>query len=575
MTSSIRRLFLWASVLAVVAAGCGGGDSDPKVGSDTPTEKPAIVEGSEDDLGAPVMGGTLTIGIEAETDSFLPGRGQFTNPGTTVALAIFDPLVARTESGQVEPYLAESVDPNETFDVWTLKLRAGVKFHDGTDLNAAVLKTIFDEYLTIPEANTAGSLAGVTMEVVDELTVEYRLDEPNSAFLDVLTGAPGWPFSVEAAKKHGADAGSRPVGTGPFVFKSWTRDSELRVERNADYWRTDADGNQLPYLDAVVFKPIPDETTRVATLRSGGADIVHTLRQSTVRELRDLSESNGKFKAFEWLGNNAGSSIINVLRPPFDDVRVRRALAYALDQDQLIEVLGGTGITPMQTQYFSVDSPWYSEEAAKAWPTNDPEKARELLDEYVNDPERSDGKAPGTPVSFTYNCPPDPSLVELSQAYQAFWQNVGFDVKLEALEQTELVSQALGIGSDPPLAGTFEVQCFRLGSENDPYTLFKNEFGDWTSNSLNFTNFTHPVIDEQLEVLQGTDDLEIRKAAVEKISLVIAEHVPNTWTGSTAVSVGARSAVKNLTGWTTPDGTEGTGVSNGVIRTVQAWIDEG
>lgn len=193
----------------------------------------------------------------------------------------------------------------------------------------------------------------------------------------------------------------------------------------------------------------------------------------------------------------------------------------------------------------------------------------------MNDPERSDGLAPGTPVSFTYNCLPDPSLTELSQAYQAFWQNVGFEVDLEAIEQTELGTRALGLDSDPLFAGTYDVTCFRLGGEEDPYTIFSNAFGDWTTNSLNFTNFTDPLIDEQLEVLRSTADFEARKAAVEQISLLLAEQVPNTWTGSTATAVGVREAVKNVTGWTLPDGSEGGGVSSAVIRTVQVWIDEG
>ncbi len=284
------------------------------------------------------------------------------------------------------------------------------------------------------------------------------------------------------------------------------------MSRNESYWRTGADGEQLPYLDAVVFKPITEEGTRVASLESGGIDAMQTLRQSTVASIRKLVESGDGFNTFEWLGNNSGASIINTYKAPFDDVRVRRALAFALDQDQLIEVLGGTGITPRQTQYFSADSPYYSEAADEAWPNNDPDQAEQLLDDYVNDPERSDGLAPGSPVSFTYNCPPDPSLVELSQAYQAFWQNVGFEVDLKALEQSELISQALGLGSDPPMAGTYQVQCFRLGSEADPFTAFSNDFGDWETNSLNFTNFVDPLIDEQLEVLRGTDDFDTRES---------------------------------------------------------------
>ena len=576
MRIDTRRWLLLPAIVALVAAGCGGDDDSDDSGSkdSKSVTEASIDQGTEGDLGTPVVGGTLTIGLEAETDSWLPGTGSFGNAGTTVAIAIYDPLVARTADGDVQPYLAESVEPNATFDVWTLTLRPDIKFHDGTSLTAQVLKSIFDEYLTAPTSNTAGVLAGITMKVVDDLTVEYRLEQGNSAFLDLLINSPGWPFSVEAAKKYGEDAGANPVGTGPFVFDSWTRDGELRVTRNESYWKTDADGNQLPYLDAVVFKPITDENTRVASLESGGIDAMQTLRQSTVAAVRDLAESGSGFKAFEWLGNNAGVSIINTYKAPFDDVRVRRALAYALDQDQLIEVLGGTGITPRQTQYFSADSPYYSEDAAEAWPNNDPDQAKQLLDEYVNDPERSDGLAPGTPVSFTYSCPPDPSLVELSQAYQAFWQNVGFEVDLEALEQSELIAQALGLDSDPLLAGTYDVQCFRLGSEDDPYTVLSNSFGDWTTNSLNFTNFVDPLIDSRLEVLRGTDDFETRKEAVEKISLLLAEEVPNTWTGSTATSVGARSAVKNVTGWTMPDGTEGSGVSSAVIRTVQVWIDE-
>ena len=323
----------------------------------------------------------------------------------------------RTAEGTVEPYLAESMEPNADLTEWTLKLRPDVQFHDGTPLDAQALKTVFDDYLKQPTSRVAASLADVTsLDVVDDLTVVYRLAEPNAAFPDELVTAAGWPFSPTAAAAAGDDAGANPVGTGPFRFVSWQRDSNLVVEKNADYWQ-----EGLPHLDKITFRPIPDEDTRLSSLQSGDIDVMQSLRQATVIKARDLDAVNN----FEHLGSNSGGSTMNVSRPPFDDVRVRQALAHAMDQEALIEVLGGKGVTPVQTQFFSPDSPYYSEKLEASYPEYDVEKAQELYDDYVNDPERSDGKAVGEPISFTFTCPPDPSLNELSQLYQAFCNVLG------------------------------------------------------------------------------------------------------------------------------------------------------
>ena len=319
---------LGAAALLLGAAACGGDDGD---GGDSSggAQSDEISE-----QGEPVSGGTIEVGLEAETNSWLPGEGSFGNPGTTVAYAIYDPLIKRSEDGELQPYLAESMEPNEDLSQWTLTLRPDVLFHDGTPLNAQALKTIFDTYLTAPTSNVATTLAEVTsLEVVDDLTVRYVLEGPNAAFPDVLTLAPGWPFSPTAAARFGPDAGANPVGTGPFRFVSWQRDSALEVERNEDYWQ-----EGLPYLDGITFRPIPDEDTRLASLQSGDIHALQTLRQSTVARAREFDGVDN----YEFLGNNSGVSLINTSRPPFDDVRVRQALAYSIDQPALIDVLGGT-----------------------------------------------------------------------------------------------------------------------------------------------------------------------------------------------------------------------------------------
>src|SRR5690606_31141802 len=125
------------------------------------------------------------------------------------------------------------------------------------------------------------------LRVDDELTFTYVLDAPNAAFDDLLTGPVGWPFSVEACRAAGDDCGDQIAGTGPFRLVEWTRGSELVVERNPDYWRTDADGIQLPYLDRITFRPIPDDSSRWLSVTSGTIDAGHTFQAQSIALARD------------------------------------------------------------------------------------------------------------------------------------------------------------------------------------------------------------------------------------------------------------------------------------------------
>jgi peptide/nickel transport system substrate-binding protein len=551
-TSGSRRRALVSAGLAALllgSAACGGGDD----GGNEDVEAGAVVDAGE--AGDPVEGGSITVGLEAETNSWLPGKGVFNQPGFNVAYAIYDPLMHRTEDGALEPYLAESLTPNEALTEWTLTLRPDVRFHDGTPLDAQTLKTIFDEYLTVPGANTAAALAEVSsLDVVDELTVVYRLTQANAAFPVLLASSPGWPFSPTAAAAAGEEAGARPVGTGPFRFVEWQRDSRLVVQKNEDYWQ-----EGLPHLDEIVFQPMPDEDTRLASLQSGDIDVMQSLRQSTVIRARELDGVTN----YEHLGSNSGAMTMNTSRPPFDDVRVRRALAHASNQEAVIEVLGGGGVTPPSTQYFSEDSPYYSEKVAEAYPEHDPEKAQELYDEYVDDPDRSDGLPVGTDLTFTYACPPDPSLNEAAQLAQATFGALGAQVELQQIEQSTWIQKML--------TRDYETGCTRVGADSDPYVVFDQAF---TDGPLNMTAFQHPEIDEQLDVLRTTTDLEERKAAVEAIGLVLNENVPNTFAGGTLTVMAAREAVKNLDGWVFPDGDRGNGAASAQVMWGHVWLAE-
>lgn len=538
----------------LLAAACSSGDDSSDGAAETggDGEVTGAIRDVAEEPGEPVTGGSITVGVEAETDGWLPGQSNFANAGITVAYSFYDPLMKADADGVVRPYLAESMEPNEDFTRWTLTLRPGVTFHDGTPLNAEALKSNFDEYLIAPDSNLLGGLAGVEMEVVDDLTVTYVLPSPNAGFPSGLTLAAGFPFSPTAAAAAGEDAPSRPVGTGPFVFESWERDSRLVVSRNENYWQ-----EGLPYLDEIVFRPIPDEDTRVSSLSTGDVDVIQSLRQSAITELRELDGVDN----YEHLGNNTGVNIFNTAEPPLDDIRVRRGLALATDQDQVIDVLGGAGIVPPATQIFSPDDPYYSEAVAEDWYGYDPAAATEELQAYVDDPERSDGEEPGTPISLRFDCPPDPSLNELSQLYQALWNAVGVEVELRQVEQATHVSEAL--------AGDYQVKCFRAGLDREPGVVLQNAFTE--DSPTNFTRFTDPAIDEALVEIRATDDIDERRDLVEEIMTIVNENAPMTYGGQTLGVVATQSAVRNIDGWTFPDGEPGGTALQGTVVWANVW----
>lgn len=566
-SSKAPKLLAPLAILTLLAAACGGGGGGA---ADDATDGTDSRSGTTEqrDEGEPEPGGTISVALEAETANWNPSIGNWTAAAYNVGFAIYDPLMARSATGEVEPYLAESLEPNDELTEWTLTLRPDVTFHDGTPFNAEAVR------YNLQLAQEPGSLlAGLVdqveaFEVTGELTGVYRLVETNAAFPDVLTQTPGIMISPTAHQADPVGYGDDPVGTGPFEFVSWNRDDSLVVQRNEDYW---IDG--LPYLDEIVFRPLPDEETRYQSLVSGGIDAMQSLRQSIVQQALDADDA-GQLEANVYSGNNTGAAIFNVLQPPVDDVRVRRGMAYALDQELLIEVLGGEGISPPMTQYHSPDSPWFSEDVAEAWPTNDPDQARELLEEYVDDPERSDGKSPGEPIQIDFDCPPDVTLIELAQAYQSMWEGAGpLEVSLNQVEQQAHIQNAMG-SPENDFTGDFMVNCWRVGAQTDPYVTLSVAFTEPATTATNFTNYSSPTIDDALDTLRTSTDFDERFAAVEAIGLDLAENVPNTFTGATATMIATVPEVNNVTGWTLPDGDAGEGIPEAIARWAHVWKDQ-
>ena len=268
-----RRSFLARGALGaagVAAAGVGAGGLLDACSSGTGSGAPKVT-GPRDGItsATPKRGGSLVFGIEDEDQSFDPAIGRFDETGVLYARTVFDPLTIVAEDGSIQPYLAQSVTPNEDYSVWTIGVRPGVLFHDGTPCDAAAIAGSIEHFLTGELGITLSpSLAKTNaISVTSPDTVTITLIQPWVPFPAYLTGGIGGQGgyiiapSMIANKKNG---GMQPIGTGPFVFEDWEPNDHFTSKRNPHYWRPG-----YPYLDQITYRPITDADSRASSLEAG------------------------------------------------------------------------------------------------------------------------------------------------------------------------------------------------------------------------------------------------------------------------------------------------------------------
>ncbi len=610
---SLTKLLALLFSFAMIAAACGGDSSSDEEGTGDVTETDdgdgdgGDGDGGDDDpdddvssgdvadgdvdtvveetTGERVYGGTIAVGLEAEAVGLRPWEDSCSSPCYNIMLTIYDTMTAQTVDGNYEPFLLESLEANEDFTVYTGVLRSGITFHNGTELTAQTVADMFP----IQQAGTASAgrvsasnLAGV--EATGDLEVTYTLSQPNSAFPAFLSRLEvGAVFDPALAASDPDGYNENPIGTGPFVFESRDLDNETIVVRNDNYWMSDPDGNQLPFLDEISFRPIPDEGTRLDATLSGTTQVAQTLRQGTIRDARAAKEGGDAIELVEFQGNNVGGGQFNVLVPPYDDVRVRRGLTHMNSQENVIEALGGTGISLPGTQWFSPDSPWYSEKVAEAWPKFDFELGVSTLQEYIDDPERSDGKAAGEPIDVELSCPPDPTLIAAMQVIEQTWTASGLvNVELTNYDQQTHINYALG--AENGFVGEHGAHCWRWSDNDDPSVAINPFLAPPTAeiaeaagipevvSPFNFPNWFDPDSFGAAVAATQTDDFDERYALYESIMLKIAEEVPIWYSGHTATALVIDPSIQGLSGWHLPSGTLGNGTPAAIGQWREVWI---
>ena len=317
---------------------CGGSDGDdkrnePAAGvtiTPVPTLPPSPLKSAK-------FGGTVKVGYSgASLTNFDPHTGA-SGAEHQFFFAICDPLVGYDQKGNLDASisLAEKWELPEPTKV-VLKIRSGVKFQDGTEFSAEDVKWNIDRVLDPALKATPGSdLASIdSVQVVDKTQVVLKLKQPSAPLLTNFGDRGGQMISRTAFEKLGKDAFRRaPVGTGAFTIKEWRDDAYITMERNPNYWRKDAAGQQLPYLQTIRVNFIPDATVRTAAFETGDIDVL--LGPGSIDVKRLIADSN--YQPVDFVGAGTSHWYVNHAFPPFDNVWFRKAFSSGLDRKSYIK----------------------------------------------------------------------------------------------------------------------------------------------------------------------------------------------------------------------------------------------
>ena len=318
-------------------------------------------------IGAAQAQSSLTVAIQLEPPHLDPTSAAAGAIDSVVYSNVFEGLTRFASDGSIIPGLAESWEVSDDGLVYTFHLHEGVTFHDGSGMDAEDVKFSLDRARAEDSTNAQKALfSGITdVEVVDPLTVKVTLKEPNGLF----TFNMAWGDAVIVAPESIEDITSQPVGTGAFKFVSWTQGDSLQLEKNLDYWGTPAK------LDSVTFKFISDPTAAFAAMMAEDIDVFAGF---PAPENLPQFEADPRFQVVT--GSTEGETIMamNNKQPPFDNVKVRQAVAHAIDRQAIIDgAMFGQG-TPIGT-HFAPHNPAYVDLTGLS--NYDPEKSKALLAE--------------------------------------------------------------------------------------------------------------------------------------------------------------------------------------------------
>jgi peptide/nickel transport system substrate-binding protein len=424
-----HRLFLFGAVLLLILAACA--PAIPEAGGSG--EQPA------ESSGEPQQGGWIMLATIEDPDTLDPHKTIMAT-ASGIQSWIYETLFYIGEDKLPHGLLAESWEVSEDSKTMTIKLREGRTFHDGTPVNAQAVEftftRMFDPAIASPAKDQAGPIS--TVRAVDEYTVEIVFEEPYAPFFYAASLSYLGILPPGAVQERGDDFGRNPVGSGPFMFESWSPGQEIRLVRNPNYVnvREDRNNRGAPYIDGIIFKNIPEEGTRIAAMETGEINVLTLSRESAPRFLDDP-----EFKIIDAKESPSFNFVeFNYKRPPFDNPEFRRAMGMSIDAESILEG-AYNGYATLNSNPYPVGNPGYDPAIGEEFGMKyDPEAAMALFEELgwrdedgdgVREAYGVEGLEEGKVGEFTCWTYPAPIKQRECEIIQANMADVGFKINIQ------------------------------------------------------------------------------------------------------------------------------------------------
>ncbi len=470
--------------------------------------------------GTPKKGGTLRVALESDIIGIDP-HGASAGVDRNVYTTVYNGLVAPDKNLKIVPDLAESwTTPDPT--TYLFKLRPGVKFHDGTDCDAAAVKKNFDYILDPANASARRPEIDDVQEVTapDPLTVKVTLKTAFSPFLSIISDRAGYIVSPTARAKFGKDFTRNPVGTGPYQFVEWVKDDHVTFKRFDGYFEKD-----VAYLDQIVYKPIPDSSVALTNLKTANMDFLRSVDPKDVAEIK----ANKSLGYLEGEGVGYTGLWINTAKGPLATKALREAVSLGIDREELLAAayfgIGEIANGPIPP------SSWAYDKGARPV-ARDVKAAKAKLAEG------------GQPSGFKMVLKGDnsPLTQKIAQLFQAQLKEVGIDVQIQVLEFGALLKA--GEQND------FDALSLGWSGRIDPDGNIEPIFQ--TKGAFNYGKYSSPDVDNLVAQARLVADQGQRKAIYQQLTKKINDDVAYVFTRFTPTGYAVGNYVKGFE--VTPDG---------------------